>query len=146
MTMKPDTSTAVAGYNECVLTDPVFSALEKERQAYKAYAESLAGLARIGAFSNDIPTDDLLERQLEQLAAFEAAEAEASLALVEAEQELLTTRPTSIKGAAALLYFLRRHLNEDPDITPVLETLGNIEAFLNDSEQSVVVSYDREYL
>ena len=144
--MTPDTATAVTGYNECLRTDPVFSALQKERQAYKAYAESLAGLARIGAFSSEEPTDELLERQLERLAEFEAAEAEASLALVEAEQALLTTRPTSIKGAAALLDFLRKHLSEDPDITPVLETLGNIEAFLNESDQSAVVRYDRGYL
>ena len=135
MTMTPDTTTAVAGYDECVLTDPVFSALQKERQAYKAYADSLAKLSRIGAFSNEAPTDDLLERQIERLAEFEAAEAEASLALVEAEQELLATRPTSIRGAAALLCFLRMHLSEDPDITPVLESLGNIEAFLNDRDQ-----------
>ena len=76
----------------------------------------------------------------------EAAEAVASAALVEAEQELLATKPESIQGAAALLGFLRKHLSEDPDINPVLEALENIQALLNGSDDSSAVRYDRGYL
>lgn len=146
MTMTPDTAIASVAGNDYVTTDPVFSALQKEREAYIAYAVSLAGLAEIGAFSSEEPSDELLDQQLEGFAELEAAEAEASAALVKAEQELLATRPTSIKGAAALLEFLRKHLSDDPDINPVLETLGNVEALLNGNSHSFVVRYDRGYL
>ena len=55
------------------------------------------------------------------------------MALVEAEQELLATKPATVQGAAAMLGYLQEHLKEEPDINPVREALGNIQAFLNDS-------------
>ena len=146
MSMNPDTAVAITCYGDCVLTDPVLAALQKEREAFRSYSDTLAGLARIGAFSGDVPQEDLLNEQVARLPELEAAEAKASVALVEAEQELLATKPTSIQGAVALLGFLREHLNEDPDINPVREALGNIQAFLNGSDTSCVVRYDRGYL
>ena len=146
MTMTPDTAAAVPRFEDYVLTDPVFAALQKEREAFQAYSDTLAGLARIGAFSSDIPSDELLEQQVARLPALEAAEAKASAALVEAEQELLATKPASLQGAAALLGFLRKHLSEDPDINPVLEALGNIQGLLNGRESSRAVPYERGYL
>ena len=146
MTMTPDTAAAVSRFEDCVLTDPVFAAIQKEREAFQAYSDTLAGLARIGAFSSDMPSDELLEQQAARLPDLEAAEAKASAALVEAEQELLATKPASIQGAAALLGFLRKHLSEDPDINPVLEALGNIQALLNGSDHSYAVRYNRGYL
>lgn len=131
MTMPQDTAAALSRYEDRVLTDPIFAALQKEREAFQAYSDTLADLAWIGAFSSDPPSNEVLEQQVAQLPDLEAAEAKASAALVEAEQELLATKPASIQGAAALLEFLRRHLSEDPDIKPVLEALGNIQALLN---------------
>lgn len=146
MTMTPDTAGAVPRFEDHVFTDPVFTALQKEREAFQAYSDTLAGLARIGAFSTDMPPNDLLEQQIAQLPDLEAAEAKASAYLVEAEQELLATKPASIQGAAALLGFLRKHLSEDPDITPVLEALGNIQALLNGSSGGGAVRYTRGHL
>jgi len=68
--------------------------------------------------------------QLANLVDLEDAEGKASIALMEAERAVLTTMPTTIGGAAALLGFLRQHLGEDPDLPPVIEALGNIEAVL----------------
>ena len=93
MTMTPDTAGAVPRFEDHVFTDPVFTALQKEREAFQAYSETLAGLARIGAFSTDMPPNDLLEQQIALLPDLEAAEAKASAYLVEAEQELLATKP-----------------------------------------------------
>ena len=146
MTMTPDTAGAVPRFEDHVFTDPVFTALQKEREAFQAYSDTLAGLARIGAFSTDMPPNDLLEQQIALLPDLEAAEAKASAYLVEAEQELLATKPASIQGAAALLGFLRKHLSEDPDITPVLEALGNIQALLNGSAGGGAVRYTRGHL
>ena len=146
MTMTPDTAGAVPRFENHVLTDPVFTALQREREAFQAYSDTLAGLSRIGAFSTDIPPDELLEQQMDRLPDLEAAEAKASAALVDAEQELLATKPASIQGAAALLGFLRKHLSEDPDINPVLEALGNIQALLNGSDGGGAVRYNRGYL
>jgi len=146
MTMTPDTAAAVPRFEDCVSTDPVFAALQKEREAFQTYSDILAGLARVAAFSSETPSDDLLEQQVAGLPNLEAAEANASAALVEAEQELLATKPASIQGAAALLGFLRKHLSEDPDINPVLEALGNIQTLLNGSDSSCVVRYNRGYL
>ncbi len=146
MTMTPNTTAAVPRFEDFVLTDPVFAALQKEQEAFQAYSNTLAGLARIGAFSNDTLSDELLEQQVAELPDLEAAEAVASAALVEAEQELLATKPESIQGAAALLGFLRKHLSEDPDINPVLEALENIQALLKGSDDSSAVRYDRGYL
>ena len=144
--MTPDTAGAVARFEDYVLTDPIFTALQKEREAFQAYSDTLAGLARIGAFSAEIPPDDLLEQQMDRLPDLEAAEAKASAALVDAEQALLATKPASIQGAAALLGFLQKHLSEDPDINPVLEALGNIQALLNGSDGGGAVRYTRGYL
>lgn len=144
--MTPDTAGAVPRFEDHVFTDPVFTALQKEREAFQAYSDTLAGLARIGAFSTDMPPNDLLEQQIALLPDLEAAEAKASAYLVEAEQELLATKPASIQGAAALLGFLRKHLSEDPDITPVLEALGNIQALLNGSAGGGAVRYTRGHL
>jgi len=146
MAMIPDTGGTVTRCDDYVLSDPVLAALRKEREAFRSYSDTLAGLARIGAFSGDVPQEDLLNEQVARLPELEAAEAKASIALVEAEQELLATKPTSIQGAVALLDFLRKHLNEDPDINPVCEALGNIQAFLNGSNGSYLVRYDRGYL
>ena len=146
MTMTPDTAAAVPRFEDFVLTDPVFAALQREQEAFQAYSNTLSGLARIGAFSSEIPSDELLEQQVAGLPDLEAAEAKASAALVEAEQELLATKPASIQGAAALLGFLRKHLTEDPDINPVLEALENIQALLNGSDSNCAVRYDRGYL
>ena len=146
MTMIPDAAAAVTRFDDYVLTDPVFAALQKKREAFQAYSDTLAELARIGAFSSEIPPDELLEQQIARLPDLEGAESKASAALVEAEQELLATKPASIQGAAALLGFLRKHLSEDPDINPVREALGNIQAFLNGSDSSCVVRYDGGYL
>jgi len=146
MTMTPDTAGAVPRFEDHVFTDPVFTALQKEREAFQAYSDTLAGLARIGAFSTDMPPNDLLEQQIALLPDLEAAEAKASAYLVEAEQELLATKPASIQGAAALLGFLRKHLSEDPDINPVLEALGNIQALLNGSAGGGAVRYTRGHL
>ena len=144
--MTPDTAGAVPHFEDYVLTDPVFTALQKEREAFQTYSDTLTGLARIGAFSSEIPPDELLEQQVARLPDLEAAEAKASAALVEAEQELLATKPASIQGAAALLGYLRKHLSEDPDITPVLEALGNIQALLNGSAGGGAVRYTRGHL
>ena len=144
--MTPDTAGAVPRFEDHVFTDPVFTALQKEREAFQAYSDTLAGLARIGAFSTDMPPNDLLEQQIALLPDLEAAEAKASAYLVEAEQELLATKPASIQGAAALLGFLRKHLSEDPDINPVLEALGNIQALLNGSAGGGAVRYTRGHL
>lgn len=144
--MTPDTATAVPRLEDYVLTDPIFTALQKEREAFQVYSDTLAGLAQIGAFSSAIPPDELLEQQIARLPDLEAAEAKASAALVEAELELLATKPASIQGAAALLGFLRTHLSEDPDINPVLEALENIEALLNGSDSSRPVRFNCGYL
>lgn len=133
MCMTPNTATAVTYYDACVITDPIFAALQKEREAFQSYSDTLAGLDRIGALSRDVPADSLLEQQTAKLSDLEAAESEASAALVEAEQELLATKPESIQGAAALLGYLCKHLSEDPDINPALEALANIQALLNGS-------------
>lgn len=142
MTMTPDTATADPRFEDFVIIDPVFAALQKEQEAFQAYSDTLAGLARIGAFSRELPSDELLEQQVAGLPDLEAAEAKASVALVEAEQELLATKPASILGAAALLGFLRKHLSEDPDINPVLDALENIQALLNSSDSDCAARYD----
>ena len=76
----------------------------------------------------------------------EAAEAKASASLMEAEQELLATKPMSIEGAAALLEFLRKHLSEDPDINPVLESIGNVVDLLKGGQHGFAVPYNQGYL
>jgi hypothetical protein len=130
MKMNPDPTTDVTRFEDYLLTDPVIVALQKERVAFQAYSVSLEGLAQIGAFSSDVPPEGLISMQLAQLPGLEAAEAKASMALVEAEQDLLATKLVSIRGAVALIGFLGEHLNEDTDINPVREALGNIQAFL----------------
>ncbi len=146
MTMPPEPAVVATHYEGYLLADPVFAALRKERDAFQAYSDTLAGLARIGAFSSEIPSDDLLEQQMALLPDLEAAEAKASADLMEAEQELLAAKPASIQGAAALLGFLRTHLREDPDINPVLEALGNIQALLTACDLNGVTRYDRGYI
>lgn len=105
--------------------DPVFAALQMEQRAFQAFSDALTALARAGAYSLDLREGEDLQERMPDL---EAAEAKASAALIEAERALLTTRPTTIEGATALLAFLRRHLSEDPDIEPVIHAMGNIEA------------------
>ena len=134
MSMNPDIAVGATRNGDGVITDPVFAALRKERDAFQAYSDSLARLARIGAFSNEVPSEWLLNEQVARLPELEAAETKASIALVEAEQELLATKPASIRGAVAMLGFLHEHLNEDPDIKPVREALANIQAFLKECD------------
>ena len=134
-----ETSIDIETFDDCANADPVFAALRQEREAFQAYSDALTSLAGIGAFSCEIPGKEVLDLQLERLADFEVAEATASTDLTEAEQKLLTTTPTSIRGAAALLGFLRKHINEDPNITPLLKALGNIETLLSASESGSLI-------
>ena len=146
MTMPPDIANAVMRHDDCVHADPVFIALRKERAAFQAYSDALNGLARLGALTCETSSDELLALQEARLPELEAAEAKASAYLMEAEQELLATKPVSIEGAAALLEFLRKHLSEDPDINPVLESLGNIVDLLKRGQHGFVVPYNQRYL
>jgi len=133
MSLNPGIAVATTRAEDCVIDDPVFAALRKERHAFQAYSDTLAVVTRIGASGKDIPQDCLFNENISQLSDWEAAEAKASMALVEAEQELLATKPATVQGAAAMLGYLQEHLKEEPDINPVREALGNIQAFLNDS-------------
>ena len=110
--------------------DPIFAALLCEQRAFQAFSDALTALARAGGYSLDLRAD---AAQRERFLAIEMAEARASAALIEAERALLTTKPTTIQGATALLAFLRRHLGEDPDIEPVIHAMGNIEAVFGES-------------
>ena len=145
MTMPPDIANAVVRHDDSVHADPVFIALRKERDAFQAYSDALTGLARLGALSCEIPPEKLLNLQEDRLPELEAAEAKASASLMEAEQELLATKPISIEGAAALLEFLRKHLSEDPDINPVLESIGNIVDLLKGGQHGFVAPYNPGY-
>lgn len=146
--MTPNTATGAAfnRNDDCGYTDPVFAALRKEREAFQAYSDILIKLARMESFSSERPTDALVDLELERLPCLEVAEAKASAAFVAAEQDLLATKPISIKGAIALLQFLRKHLSEDTDIHPVLQAISNIESLLDSSDSNWVVRYDRGYL
>jgi hypothetical protein len=116
--------------------DPIFAALQSEQRAFQAFSDALTELARAGAFSLDLQSEEFIAFQRERLPELEATEAKASAALIEAERALLTTRPTTIEGAAALLGFLRKHLSEDPDIEPVIHAISNIEAVFGGPAQT----------
>ena len=128
--MTDDTSKKFTRIEDVAHHDPIFAALRNERCAYQRFSDALAGLAQAGAFDVDPPSEALVALQLANLVDLEDAEGKASIALMEAERAVLTTMPTTIGGAAALLGFLRQHLGEDPDLPPVIEALGNIEAML----------------
>jgi hypothetical protein len=119
--------------NDPADADPIFAALRTEQEAFQAFSDALADLARAGAFSLDLQSEEFIAYQRERLPELEAAEGKASAALIEAERVLLTTRPTTIQGAAALLGFLRKHLGEDPDIEPVINAIANIESVFGGS-------------
>jgi hypothetical protein len=108
--------------------DPIFVALRTEQEAFQAFSDALADLARAGAFNFDLQSEEFIAYQRERLPELEAAEGRASAALIEAERVLLSTKPTTIQGAVALLGFLRKQLGEDPDIEPVIHAIANIES------------------
>ena len=66
--------------------------------------------------------------RLYRISDLEAAEAEASRVLVEAEKTVLKTRPTSFAGCEALLGFLQSYLGDDPEIGLVIDAIGHVAA------------------
>ena len=132
--MADNTNDAITPVGDFSQQDPIFGALRTERAAYHRFSDALSNLAQAGAFDLKVTSD-----ALERLPDLEEEEAKASAALMEAERAVLTTMPTTIRGAAALLGFLRRHLGEDPDIPPIVEASSNIEAMF---ERSGSMPYD----
>ena len=105
--------------------DPALQAVAAEQAAVQAHVAALAAVDQAGAEAAwlDYKTNDLKE-----------AEAQAGAALTEAERLVLTTRPASIQGAAALLAFLRRYISDDLEMPPsarrIITAISNVEACL----------------
>jgi len=60
----------------------------------------------------------------------EAAEASASKAVLQAELDLMSTRPRTMQGVAALLRFIIGYIQEDNGIDPVIDALCTVECVL----------------
>ena len=105
--------------------DPALRAIAAEQAAAQVPVAALAALDQTGAEAAwlDYQTHDL-----------EHAVAAAGSALSEAQWLVVTTRPVSIQGAAALLGFLRRYLADDPEmptsVRRVATAIGNVEVCL----------------
>jgi hypothetical protein len=69
-------------------------------------------------------------RERYNLDALEAAEASASAASLKADLDVLSIRPTTLSGSAALLHFMMGYLEEDNSVDPVNDALGNVETTL----------------
>lgn len=105
--------------------DPALQAIAAEQAAAQAHVAALAALDQAGADAAWLAY---------QAGDLEEAEAAAGAALSEAERRVLTTRPASIQGAAALLSFLRRYLADDAEMPPsarrIAAALGHAETCL----------------
>ena len=110
--------------------DPVFEALGAHREARDAHSITLKALDGAVILSLEGADKADIAWQLYRIPDLEAAEAEASRAMLEAERAVLKTRPTTGAGCEALLGFLQSYLGDDPQIALAIEAIGHVVAAL----------------
>ena len=110
--------------------DPIFEALGAHHQARDAHFITLKELDGAVILSLEGADKAEIAWQLYRIPDLEAAEAEASRALLEAEKTVLKTRPTTLAGSEALLGFLQSYLGDDPEIALAIDAIGHVAAAL----------------
>ena len=114
--------------------DPVLAALATEQDAAQAYEAAMPALEQAGVFGPESITPAMLSWELYRYADLQEAEASASKALTQAERSVLSAKPQSAQGAAALLGFMRRFIADDPSMPAsarrIIATITNVEVFL----------------
>jgi len=112
-------------------SDPIFEALGALREAQDAHSISLKELDDAVIFLHQLANNADVAWQMYRISDLEAAEAEASRLLLEAEKTVLKTRPTTVAGCEALLCFLQSYLGDDPQIALAIDAIGHVAAALN---------------
>ena len=114
--------------------DPVLAALVAERAAADAYAAALSALDQAYALEPMCATPALIAWELYKRDDLAEAEAQAAKALGQAERSVLSAKPQSVQGAAALLGFMRRFIADDPSMPAsarrIIATIANVEELL----------------
>jgi len=110
--------------------DPIFEALNSLRRAREAHAAAARELDGALIFSGDALSKAMIAWRLYRLADLEAAEAEAAEALLEAENVVLKTPPTTVAGSVAMLAFLQSYLGAEPDLGLAITAIGHVAAAL----------------
>jgi hypothetical protein len=108
--------------------EQTFEALGAHREAREVHSIALKELDCVAILLREVANKADIAWHLYRVSDLEAAEAEASRALLEAERMVLKTRPTSVAGCDALLGFLQSYLGDDPEIGLVIEAIGHVAA------------------
>jgi len=111
-------------------SNPIFDALGALREAVELHSISLKELDGAVICLSEVANKADIAWQLYRFPDLEAAEAEASRALLEAEKTVLKTRPITVAGCEALLEFLQSYLGDDPQIGLAINAIGHVAAVL----------------
>jgi hypothetical protein len=108
----------------------MLEALGVLREAREAHSICLKELDGAVICFREVANKAEIAWRLYRISDLEAAEADASRALLEAEKTVLKTRPSTVAGCEALLGFLQSYLNDDPEIALAIDAIGYVAAAL----------------